>query len=63
MPTIYAVQAEKSSNLADNMQNDEFISTPSTTIADSIAVDIPRNYYMAKKYTLFKLITSSYISS
>ena len=50
MPTIYAVQAEKSSNLADNMQNDEFISTPSTTIADSIAVDIPRNYYMAKKF-------------
>jgi len=50
MPTIFAVQAENSSNLANNMGDSEFISTPSTTFADSIAVDIPRNFYMAKKY-------------
>jgi len=52
MPTIYAVQAENSSNLIDNLTNEKFISKPSKTIADSISVDIPRNFYMAKKYLL-----------
>jgi threonine synthase len=52
IPAIVAVQAEGSSNLVRNIENEDFISTPSDTIADSISVDIPRNYYMAKKYLL-----------
>ena len=47
MPVIVAVQAAGSSNLVDNMGKDEFLITPSDTIADSISVDIPRNFYMA----------------
>jgi len=50
IPTIVAVQAIGSSNIVNNINNNEFISTPSKTIADSISVDIPRNYRMAKKY-------------
>ena len=50
MPIIVAVQAEKSNNLVRNIGNDEFVIEESTTIADSISVDIPRNYYMAQKY-------------
>ncbi len=52
MPIIYAVQAENSSNIVDNLTKEEFSSKPSSTIADSISVDIPRNFYMAKKYLL-----------
>ena len=47
MPIIVAVQAAGSSNLIDNIGKDDFVSTPSHTIADSISVDIPRNFYMA----------------
>ena len=50
MPKIVAVQAEGSNNLIANMKNKNFVSSPSKTIADSISVDIPRNFYMAKKY-------------
>lgn len=50
MPTIVAVQSEKSDNIIRNLKNDEFITKPSTTIADSIAVDIPRNFWMTKKF-------------
>jgi len=54
MPTIVAVQAEGSNNLINNIYNEKFIVNPSCTIADSISVDIPRNFYMAadfiKKY-------------
>ena len=32
------------------MGNDKFVIKSSTTIADSIAVDIPRNYWMTKKF-------------
>ncbi|MBK7172477.1 MAG: threonine synthase [Bacteroidales bacterium] len=52
IPAIVAVQAEGSCNLIRNIENEDFISTPSDTIADSISVDIPRNYYMARKYLL-----------
>jgi len=50
IPVIIAVQAIGSSNIIENMNRDKFISTPSKTIADSISVDIPRNFRMAKKY-------------
>lgn len=50
MPIIIAVQAARSSNLVDNIGKVEFVSTPSDTIADSISVDIPRNFHMAAGY-------------
>ena len=50
MPVIIAVQAARSSNLVDNIGKEEFVSTPSNTIADSISVDIPRNFHMAAGY-------------
>lgn len=50
MPTIVAVQSRKSDNLVRNIENTEFEIQKSTTIADSISVDIPRNFYMAQKY-------------
>jgi threonine synthase len=50
MPIIIAVQAARSSNLVDNIGKEEFVSTPSDTIADSISVDIPRNFHMAAGY-------------
>jgi threonine synthase len=52
MPVIVAVQAEGSNNIISNINNKSFISKPSKTIADSISVDIPRNFHMAKKYLL-----------
>jgi threonine synthase len=50
IPTIVAVQSEKSDNLVRNMNRDDFEMTPATTLADSISVDYPRNFYMAKSY-------------
>jgi threonine synthase len=50
MPLIVAVQAEGSDNLIRNIDNESFEVKPSSTIADSISVDVPRNFYMAKKY-------------
>lgn len=50
VPTIVAVQSEKSDNIVRNLENDKFVIKSSTTIADSIAVDIPRNYWMTKKF-------------
>ncbi|MDP8200658.1 MAG: threonine synthase [Candidatus Tenebribacter burtonii] len=50
IPTIIAVQSEKSDNIVRNLENEKFITKPSTTIADSIAVDIPRNYWMTRKF-------------
>lgn len=47
MPVIIAVQAAGSCNLVENMGKDKFLVTPSQTIADSISVDIPRNFHMA----------------
>lgn len=52
MPTIVAVQASGSSNLIDNIGKLEFTIKPSQTLADSISVDIPRNFYMAQSYIL-----------
>ncbi|MEI8046945.1 MAG: threonine synthase [Bacteroidota bacterium] len=50
MPIIIAVQAAGSCNLVENIGKEKFISTPSNTIADSISVDIPRNFHMAAGY-------------
>jgi len=50
IPTIVAVQAEGSNNLIANMDTDEFTFESSQTIADSISVDIPRNFYMARDF-------------
>jgi len=52
MPVIVAVQASGSSNIIDNLGKNEFHVKPSSTIADSISVDIPRNFRMAEKYLL-----------
>ena len=50
MPLIVAVQSDKSNNLVSNLFNTNFKFNKSTTIADSISVDIPRNFYMAKNF-------------
>lgn len=43
MPKIWAVQAEGSSALARAMQTGKLEAVPSSTVADSISVDMPRN--------------------
>jgi threonine synthase len=50
MPIIVAVQSEGSDNLVRNIGKKDFQIIPSTTIADSISVDIPRNFYMAQQF-------------
>jgi threonine synthase len=50
MPVIIAVQAAGSNNLVENIGKAEFQSVPSNTIADSISVDIPRNFHMTAGY-------------
>jgi len=50
IPVIVAVQSEGSNNLIRNLNNTNFEIKPSNTLADSISVDIPRNFYMAKYY-------------
>lgn len=52
MPVIIAVQASGSCNLVENIGKAQFVSSPSDTIADSISVDIPRNFHMAAGYIL-----------
>ena len=50
MPVVVAVQAAGSSNLVANLDQEKFQVTPSDTLADSISVDIPRNFNMAAAY-------------
>jgi threonine synthase len=50
MPHITAVQAKGSDNLARNLDTETFRNVKSRTIADSISVDVPRNFRMARKY-------------
>lgn len=50
IPVIVAVQSEKSNNLINNINKSKFISRSSNTIADSISVNIPRNFYATQKY-------------
>jgi len=44
------VQALGSSNIVNNINKEVPVFTSSKTIADSISVDIPRNFRMAKKF-------------
>lgn len=50
IPTIIAVQSEGSDNLIRNLNSKNFEIKPSKTIADSISVDIPRNFNLAKQF-------------
>lgn len=50
MPVIVAVQSEDSDNLVRNLDKDVFEIHPSHTLADSISVDIPRNFYMTRGF-------------
>ncbi len=52
MPVVVAVQSEGSNNLINNINSSDFQIIKSTTIADSISVDIPRNFYMARDFIL-----------
>jgi len=52
MPRIVAIQAEGSDNLVRNMESPDFVVRSSATLADSIAVDVPRNFLMARSYLL-----------
>lgn len=50
VPQVIAVQANTSSNLIDNLNVLAYNFPLASTIADSISVDVPRNFYMAKYY-------------
>lgn len=50
IPILVAVQAEGSDNLVRNIWRQPFAMKESKTIADSISVNAPRNFYMAEKY-------------
>jgi threonine synthase len=50
MPIIIMVQSNGSDNLISNLETNNFYSKPGNTLADSISVDIPRNFYMAKQF-------------
>jgi threonine synthase len=50
MPVMVVIQSEKSDNLVRNIGKKDFTVIPSTTVADSISVDIPRNFYMAQHF-------------
>jgi threonine synthase len=50
MPLIVGVQSEGSDNLVRNLHATEFMAKPSHTLADSISVDVPRNFFMARHY-------------
>jgi threonine synthase len=47
MPVIVAVQAAGSPNLVKNLDHQNFTITKSATIADSISVDVPKNFNMS----------------
>lgn len=50
IPVMVAVQSEKSDNLVRNLDQTEFEIKQSTTLADSISVDVPRNFFMARQF-------------
>jgi len=50
IPVIVAVQSKGSDNLVRNIYRKDFRIIQSNTIADSISVDIPRNFYMVKQF-------------
>lgn len=50
IPVVVAVQSKQSDNLVRNHGQPTFVSRQSTTLADSISVDIPRNFHMASAF-------------
>jgi threonine synthase len=50
MPVLVAIQSQGSDNLVRNINQPDFRIIPSSTLADSISVDIPRNFYMAQQF-------------
>ncbi len=50
MPIVVGVQSEGSNNLIRNISKKDFTIVASDTIADSISVDIPRNFYMTQNF-------------
>lgn len=52
MPTIVAIQSKGSDNLVRNIGKQSFTAKKSDTLADSISVDLPRNFFMAQDYIL-----------
>ncbi len=50
MPVVVAVQSAGSDNIVRNVNSETIEFHSSNTIADSISVDIPRNFFMAKQF-------------
>ncbi|MDR4988216.1 MAG: pyridoxal-phosphate dependent enzyme [Bacteroidales bacterium] len=50
MPVLVAVQSERSDNLVRNLELPDFEAVRSATLADSISVDVPRNFFMARHF-------------
>ncbi len=50
MPIVVAVQSSGSDNLVRNVFSETTEFRSSNTLADSISVDIPRNFFMAKQF-------------
>lgn len=50
MPIIVAIQSQGSDNLVRNIGKENFVPKKSNTVADSISVDLPRNFYMAQDF-------------
>ena len=50
IPVIVAIQSKGSDNLVRNIDQKDFQIIASSTIADSISVDIPRNFYMVQQF-------------
>lgn len=50
MPIIIAVQSDKSANIIHNLNTEPLDFPAATTKADSISVDVPRNFYMTKYF-------------
>jgi threonine synthase len=50
MPVIVAVQSKGSDNLVRNLSQKDFQVVHSSTVADSISVDIPRNFFMTQQF-------------
>lgn len=50
MPRIIAIQSENSDNLVRNLTSKKFRINSKGSIADSITVDVPRNFHMTRKY-------------
>jgi len=50
IPTIVAVQAKGSAGIINNLETESFTLVASKTVADSIQVDVPQNFYMTRNF-------------